>query len=343
MRIAVISSSVFPVPLAGYGGLEYVAWHTAQGLKARGHSVCLFAPDGSTCEGADVAHTGPAGIPEKDAYNRYWMHLPNFHAIIDHSWQKYSYGLKAEGKLHGPILGVLHAPVETMLKSMPPGVDRPCFVCISDDQRAHFEGLFNRPARTCHNGVDPEFYKPLDAVRQKRALFLARFSTIKGADLAIGVCKDAGVPLDLVGDTTITNEPEYFQQCQAHCDGEQIRMLGGCSRGGTVRHYSKAHCLIHPNMRFREPFGLAPVEAMMCGLPVIGWENGAMRETVIHGKTGYLVNSYEELVGAIKTVFTGDLPESVRHACRENALRFSVAKMAERYEQLIQEAIQGGW
>ena len=58
-----------------------------------------------------------------------------------------------EGRLKVPVLCVLHAPVDTMLKSLPPGVDKPCFVCISEDQRNHFEALFNQEARVCHNGI----------------------------------------------------------------------------------------------------------------------------------------------------------------------------------------------
>lgn len=202
-----------------------------------------------------------------------------------------------------------------------------------------------------HN-CDLDYYRRMTVPRSGRALFLARFSSIKGADLAIAACKEAGVGLDLVGDTSITNEPDYYRHCASHCDGEQIRMVGPATRGGCVRWFSQAHCLIHPNMRFREPFGLAPVESLSCSTPVIAWDNGAMRETIKHGETGFLVKSQEELVAAIRSVFQRDagtgevlpLPQVVQDACRENALRFSVENMAKRYEQLCLEAVQtGGW
>lgn len=344
MRITVLSSQVFKCPPPGYSGLEMIAYQCARGLAQLGHKVTLFAPDGSVCPGCDVGHTGPAGWDEHAAFNGYWKHLNNFHAVIDHTWQKRAYGLKAEGWLKAPVLGVFHAPIDTMIKTPPPGVEKPCFVCISDDQRSHLEGVLNRKARTCYNGVDLDFYRPVEGVRRgDTPLFLARFSTIKGPDIAVAACKEAGVPLDLVGDTSITNEPDFLRAVKSLCDDRRV-IVGSETRGGTVLRYSRASFMIHPNQRFREPFGLAPVEAMACGLPVLAWDNGAMRETVAHGETGYLVDSYERLVAGVKALAEpGAITDEVRARCRERASKFSVQNMAKRYAELVEEAVHGGW
>ena len=348
MKIAVISSTVFPSPPSGYAGLEMVAWQQASGLAALGHQVTLFAPDGSTCPGGQVFGFGPPGrISEVDAYGKYWQYLPQFDAVIDNSWQKWAYSLKAEGRLNAPVLGVMHAPVDTMLSSPPP-VPKPCVVCISDDQKAHYEALFGGQARRAYNGIDLEYYKPLGLPRSGRFLFLGRFSSVKSPDLAIEACLAAGVGLDLVGDTKLTGEPELFEKCKRLCDGEQIRMVGPASRGECVWWFSQAHALVHPVKNFREPFGLAPVEAQACGCPVIAWDNGAMKETVEHGRTGWLVTSVDDLVNRIKST-AGEFraypggKENLRGNCREWAGQFSVQNHAKRYDELCQEAIRGGW
>lgn len=347
MKICVISSTVFPVPVTGYAGLEHIAWLTAKGLAERGHLVALAAPDGSHCPGVQMIHFGPAGqTDEKAAYERYWQALPSFDCVIDHSWSKWPWNLKREGRLKAPVLSVLHAPVNTMLSGLPPGVDKPCVVCISHDQRQHFEALFNRPARTCWNGVDGGYYRPLGLPRSGRFLFLARFSRIKNPLGAILACKEAGVGLDLIGDTSITNEPDYLAECRRLCDGTQIRLVGPASRGNCVWWFSRARALIHPVKEFREPFGLAPVEAMLCGCPVIAWNNGAMRETV-GGITdaGWLVTSDVGLVEAIRDAANPEnVPEGMRQRCRQHALQFSVQNMVARYEELCHEAVDtGGW
>lgn len=361
MRICVISSSVFQLPVTGYAGLEVIAWHQAKGLAERGHQVALVAPNGSWCPGVEMIPMGPAGISEEIAYggnakdpNRtfahagYWQHLQGAEVIISNDWMKFAYMLKAEGVFKGPILGVCHAPVNTMFQKLPP-VEKPCMVCISNDQAEHFYNLFGRRARTAYNGADVTgFYKPLGVPRSNRFLFLARFSAIKGPDIAIDACLESGVGLDMVGDTTITNEPELYHHCQRLAGKGtpgQIRIIGNQPRGSCVWWFSQAHALIHANERFREPFGLSPVEAMACGCPVVSWDNGAMRETVKHGETGWLVNSKAELVKAIREVSqtTGAATDAFRQRCVEHAQQFSIENMVSRYEALCREALDGGW
>ena len=208
----------------------------------------------------------------------------------------------------------------------------------------HFEALYGREARACYNGIDLDFYRATGIPRTDRFLFLARFSTIKGPLLAIQACKEAGVGLDLVGDVSITNEPDYLEQCKLAADGKQIRFVGPASRSECVHWFSQALCLLHPNRDYREPFGLAPVEAMACGCPVIAWRYGALRETIKHEETGILVSSLPELVEAIRKIKTmGVNPESRVHF-RTWASRFSIQNMIDRYEQLCQEAVTtGGW
>src|SRR5207244_245463 len=42
-----------------------------------------------------------------------------------------------------------------------------------------------------------------------------------------------------------------------------------------------------------EPFSMVPIEAMACGVPVIGSPAGVQRDAVIHATTGYLVQATE--------------------------------------------------
>lgn len=355
MKIAVISSSVFAVGqggvngLSGYGGLEQIAWQLAKGLGEKGHEVYLFAPEGSACPAVTVIPIGPPGQWGEDkSYNSYWKYLLHFNdggVIVDHSWSKFSYILKMEGRLTAPILGVCHAPINTQMSAIPP-VEKPCFVCISQDQAKHFEGLFSKHARVAHNGIDLDLYKPLHIPRTDRFLFLARFSSIKGPDIAQEACKAVGVGLDLIGDSSITHEPDYLAACKRAADDKQIKLVGPCLRGEAAWWYSQAHAFLHPNQRFREPLGLAPLEAQACGLPVICFDNGAMRETVVHGQTGYLVNTVPEFVKRVKEV--KEMPPTtmnrMRLAAREHAGNFTIDKMVEKYEELCDEAVStGGW
>jgi glycosyltransferase involved in cell wall biosynthesis len=59
-------------------------------------------------------------------------------------------------------------------------------------------------------------------------------------------------------------------------DQQLVKLLGG------------AVCMIYSSNL--EPFGFAPLEANACGIPVVAVAEGGVRETIIHGKNGFLVN-----------------------------------------------------
>lgn len=341
MNICVISTTVMTCPPAGYSGLEQLAWQQAVGLANKGYDVSLIAPHGSTVPSNVNLIETELLSRERHAYNLYWKMLPSFDAIIDNSWEKWSYILKMEGRLNAPILGVLHAPIHTMYQKLPP-VEKPCLVSISKDQAQAVKDLFGAEAKVSYNGVDVDFYKPLNRKRNSRYLFLARMSSIKGPDIAVEVAKRTKVSLDLVGDDKLTAEPQLAEQIKNDCiKNPNLRYVGPQNRDECVIWFNQNKALLHPNKLYKEPFGLAPVEAQLCGMPVIAWNNGAMNETIKHGETGFIVNSEDEMCELIKNDAVSGI-NSVR--CRDWAQQFSYTNMINRYEELINIALStGGW
>ena len=339
LKICVISTTVLPCPPTGYAGLEMISWQCAEGLHAKGHEVTLVAPKGSKTN-ANL-HETTLGESERQAYSGYWEKLTQFDVIIDHSWEKWSYILKMEGHLPQPILGVLHAPVETMYSIAPP-VPFPSFICISKDQSEVCTTHLKCGSRVAYNGVDVDFYSRSNKTRNNRYLFLARISSIKGPHIACSVANICGVGLDLVGDDRITGEPDLLRKIKDACIiSPNLRYIGHQDRNECVDWFNTNKALLHPNLHYREPFGLAPVEAQLCGMPVIAWDNGAMRETVKHGETGFLVRTQDEMENLIRSDAVNDIKSE---NCIEWARQFSYENMVNRYEELCYEAIDtGGW
>jgi len=339
MKICVISTTVIKCPPDGYAGLEMISWQCANGLHKKGHEVTLIAPKESTTE--TELHGTTLGEKERYAYLGYVEKLKEFDVIIDHSWEKWSYVAKMQGVIKCPVLGVLHAPIHTMYNEVPP-VEKPCFVTISNDQGDACKEHLKLETRTVYNGVDVDFYKNLKKKRNDRYLFLARISTIKGPHIACNVAITTGVNLDLVGDDTLTGEPQLVTEVKNACNvNPNLRYVGPQSRAECVEWFNRNKALLHPNQQFREPFGLAPVESQLCGMPVIAWDNGAMRETIKHGETGFLVTSKEEIDELVKSNAVASIkPEN----CREWASQFSYENMVENYEKVCLEAVEtGGW
>ena len=111
----------------------------------------------------------------------------------------------------------------------------------------------------------------------------------------------------------ISNDP-LIQGCAAYFRGDYLAMLNAemaPAIGAAVEfrghvphdqlpdHYRSATLLIAPSLS--EAFGRSPIEAMACGVPVVGAAIGGIAESVVHGETGLLVppNDADALAEAI--------------------------------------------
>ena len=68
---------------------------------------------------------------------------------------------------------------------------------------------------------------------------------------------------------------------------DRLRLVGAVKPGDMARWYRSADVLAATP--WYEPFGLTPLEAMACGVPVVGTAVGGLRDTVVDGLTGDLV------------------------------------------------------
>jgi hypothetical protein len=85
-----------------------------------------------------------------------------------------------------------------------------------------------------------------------------------------------------------------------------------------------------------EPFGLAMIEAMACGTPVIARPCGSVPEVMTPGVTGYIAGSVDEMVAAVNKI--SRLP---REECRkEFERRFTVETMVDKYEGVYRHLIE---
>ncbi|NLB34880.1 MAG: glycosyltransferase family 4 protein, partial [Elusimicrobia bacterium] len=96
--------------------------------------------------------------------------------------------------------------------------------------------------------------------------------------------------------------------------------------------YQRARCTLFTS-QWEEPFGLVMIESMAAGTPVIALRRGAAPEVIVDGKTGFIVDTEEEMVEATKEVHKLS-PEDCRRHVEEN---FSNTQMAEKYLSLYKD------
>ena len=113
--------------------------------------------------------------------------------------------------------------------------------------------------------------------------------------------------------------------------------------GDVAELYRRADLVVHP-ARW-EGFGLAMLEAMLAGKPVVAARAGSAPELVVDGETGLLVpvDDPDALAEAVNSLLADrGQAEAMGDAGRRRAdAEFSVAKMAERTEQLYVESLHG--
>ena len=110
-----------------------------------------------------------------------------------------------------------------------------------------------------------------------------------------------------------------------HVDAHALRAL-----------YRSASALMLPG---EEDFGIAPVEALACGCPVVALARGGATETVEHGVTGILVHDLTASAFADALRAVAGLPSTVASR-RASAERFSTAKFDEGFTTLVTEMLQ---
>lgn len=215
---------------------------------------------------------------------------------------------------------------------------KPNLVAISDFMKQYTIQYFNQrgynvSCQHVHNGIDLDKY-PFDPNVKKtnRLLYVGRFSKFKKPHTSIEVAKRSNLPIDLVGGTFI-DDINYLKEIESMCDGDNVVIYKDVDHDFKIKKMQEAKALIFPS-NMNEPFGLVAVEAMACGTPVISTNDGAISEIVIHGKTGFICKSTEEMIQSVSK-----LPSIDPEECRKNAEEFDRTIMAKNYIKLYQRIL----
>src|ERR1051325_2132253 len=94
-------------------------------------------------------------------------------------------------------------------------------------------------------------------------------------------------------------------------DHKLVGFVGEVDRAEKQKLLGDAYALLFP-IDWPEPFGLVMVESMACGTPVVAYRAGSVPEVVDPGLTGFIVETVDQSVDALKKIQTVD-----RKLCRE--------------------------
>jgi glycosyltransferase involved in cell wall biosynthesis len=350
LRIALVAPPWFTVPPVGYGGIELVVYLLARELKARGHDVTVFAAHGSdgglgVVPLADEDWSRDLGTPnqrvrEATYLRRVYDRLKAEQFDLIHEHNEYPGMMVAHTlDLPVPVVATIHGAVggreATFLREVDAEIG---LVAISESQAAAAQNL--RWDAIVHNSVD---LSALDfsAEKDDYVVQLARINPDKGQVSAIEASRAAGLPLILAG--KLDSDPRsraYFETEIEPELGDDVRWIENVAGDEKRTLLARAKAMLFP-LQWDEPFGLAMVEAMASGTPVIAFPRGAARELIQPNVTGFLAESASEMAALLDRVSEID-----PYACRQSvADRFSPERMTDAYEaayEIIAERYRDG-
>ena len=185
------------------------------------------------------------------------------------------------------------------------------------------------------HGLDLADY-PFQAAKEDFLLFLGRIYPDKGLHTAIRLARETGVRLLIAGPVFEPDRPYFDGHIRDRIDGQQIVYLGPADHARKVDLLKRAKALVLP-LEVDETFGLAMLEAMACGTPVLAYARGAVPEVVVHGETGFAVDTYEALRESLPRLAGLD-PGRCRAQVAQN---FSRDTMVAAYMKLYDEMCGG--
>jgi len=357
MRIAMFCSSLLLTPPANKEKMIHVPLHLtailATEMAKRGHSVTLFGAKGTKSKATVVDLNLPPlfnqlqmrdSMDLKNHYNAMYFYEQ---AFISDIYRRASEGEFDIIHIHPVNLSInfaVNCKVPTVFTLHDPISQWQCFifnmyktnkniyyVSISDSQRIPLKDI--NFIDTVHNGIDLCKY-PFNALTGDYLLSASRLVPEKGVDVAIKIAKKTGLPLKITGEPASNNNSYWMEKIKPEIGGN-ISYEGMVSTQRMFSIYKNATALLFP-IKWEEPFGLAMIEAMACGTPVIAFNRGSVKEIVQNGRTGFIVDDMNGMIKAVKKINSIDRRECRRYVEEE----FSFQKMVDKYELVYKKILK---
>jgi len=197
-------------------------------------------------------------------------------------------------------------------------------------------GLFRRDKEPCHRGT-------LAPQGEKIIMHISNFRPVKRipdvVEIFARINKQISSRLILVGDGP--ERPRGQEKAKELGVLDKVLFLG--------KHQSVDELLACADLFLlpskNESFGLAALEALACGVPVIGSRMGGLPEVVVHGETGYLFSMGDvESMAEAGTALLSDEAEWGRFSAAgrsDSVERFSNDRIVPEYEELYRDVVNG--
>ncbi|NED98527.1 glycosyltransferase family 4 protein [Phytoactinopolyspora alkaliphila] len=335
LQVGIIAPPWLPVSSASPGSTESMVDRLARGLEDAGCQVVLFATGDATCPVERRWYFPSAlgqvedGRAEMIHVERAYRELAGVDVIHDHTLA----GLSRTGIGDRSVPTVVTAHRELtrdLRRQYTEAAVHVMITAVSWSQRRMAPEV--PVAAVIHHGLVTAEY-PVGGDHKEYVLFMGRMHPHDGAHRAILAARTAGKRIMLTGRVHEPAERRYFTTAVAPLLGEDAVYLGDVTGDTRLALLAGAEALVRP-IRRAEPFSLPMVESLACGTPVVTFPDGATREILDHGVTGFVCADDAEMARELSHVADLD-----RARCRTTVqVRFSVERMVRAYIDVYRRA-----
>ena len=205
------------------------------------------------------------------------------------------------------------------------------WIANSETVATRIQKFYGHPSKIIYPPVDTDFFSPAESLpkrAQPYAITVSRLSRYKRINLIIEACAKQQLPLVIVGDG---DDADYLRRL---AQGKNVEFTGPIDDKQLRNYLQHAQCYL---TAVEEDFGIAPVEALSMGIPVVALKAGGVGETVENGRTGILFDT-PELESVCSALQRLKLLQTSSTAIRNSALRFSKQEFHSQISQTVDHA-----
>ena len=300
----------------------------------------------------------------------------SYDLIHSHYWLSGMVGATLSREWGAPHVATFHTLAKTKMRARP-GEHEPQLrqdieahvmsvadgiVVSTDEERQDVIRHYDAPPRNIHvipAGVNLDTFQPVDqadaraelGIREERViLYVGRIEPLKGIDILLRAVPmmEYGQDLRVLvvgGNPSNDAELDRLKTLTSELGiGDSVTFTGSVPQGVLPTYYSAADVFVLPS--HSESFGLAPLEAMACGTPVVVSRVGGMKTFVNSGENGYLVpwrcpESFAQRLDVL--LANPELRDAMGQAARQKALSMGWGSVADRMLDYYSTHIDDSW
>jgi len=351
MKLLLISTPVGAFGSGIGGGVELTMQNVAQELMRRSHTVHIAASGGSqsptipimTIPGQvhefaqDQTRTDPISFPDNSVLSNLWMYARevqhSYDLIVNFAYDWLPFYLTpffttpiAHFVSMGSLLDYIDRIILQVMRSHPGTIGAYTHI----QTQTFGDGM---DVRILSSGVDLDLYT-FNPTPSSQLAWIARIAPEKGLEDAAAVSQALGLELQILGKM---QDEAYWEYVQQQYPKAKLNYLGFHPTDKLQEIVGQCQALLM-TPKWVEAFGNVAIEALACGVPVIGYARGGPVEIIRHNETGVLVepDNIESLCEAVMSV-----SRIKRTVCRRQAeTQYSIQALGDRFEQWFFDIIR---